>query len=528
MFGQTVFKKKEGIANGNNSLFKIFHNVMLLSGTPAWYQKDLTKAFPNNVCECSIKTAIENNWVEKPILNLVRLGFEGGSSIYANAIIHVLKYEKRVIQPTNGVRLLVNFGGIDEIGYFLEDEYVKRHIGKDFHFITIHSNKAFKDGLFSTPLISKIDGIVSSAAEVYDLIECIDSGKSEDSEIQKKLDQILDGKPIVVGQVAMIGEGINIKSFSSVITKTVSETTAMQQIGRVLRKYDNKVWPNVYCVYDNVDELKELLSNLMLEHDLTNECFKWGHKIEVMTGSSKENENDDDSPFDRADPNWLPIDENADYDIVNIQYSEGFEGKKLSKTITLFSEQDIFAELCKQMQSKFDKDTLRKIGAKLKTSDAELKYLSKTLNKSKQQIVKGTKENLEPMKMADQPLADIAENNDSKVINETTPIEQVATTEPAVAEETNIEEPSTAEKKDTKSQVTIEDCAKTVIEITKRTMLFINKHRNDKIIVENAKKDLVALTQYLFSYQADLATAIIESDICNNEIFRNFVFSKCK
>jgi hypothetical protein len=211
----------------------------------------------------------------------------------------------------------------------------------------------------------------------------------------------------------------------------------------------------------------------------------------------------------------MKIDEKLDADIVNIQYSEEFEHKKLSKSVVLFSEQDAFMELCKQMQSKFDKNVLSKIAWKMKSnteSRQTVKNLSKALDKGKKKAaenVVGIEEEEVPMKQSTMK----AQAKEGKVSN--------------AKESSSTAAASSSPAGEVREQATIEDCAKTVIEITKTVKMFIVKHRDRKKIVKNAKKDLLSLAKYLFSYHPVLPQAIEESGICDNEIFRGIVFDGC-
>lgn len=348
IFGTHTFNAAVPVGQSTHTcLLNFFKNVMLLSGTPAAFQKELSShpQFRKNVCKCSVKTAIENNYVCMPRLNLVNVEMLSADRIYSNAVIAVIKHEDENVKPANGTRLLVNFEKIDEIDAFYADPYIQANIGKKFHFISIHSPKLFKENDVlsvndSRNLVSKVDGENSTSSEVYDLLESLDSGKAIDGKIQtqEKLDKILDGKPIVVAQVAMIGEGINIKSFSSIITKSNCHTTVMQQIGRVLRKFEGKVDPNVYCVFDNVDNLKMLFTNLLIKDDLTSDCFNWGDKVVIRGGSSNADSGDDGNAVKANSPRWLPIDENFNAEIIELKTDPKLRQKLFKKSGREFAE----------------------------------------------------------------------------------------------------------------------------------------------------------------------------------------------
>lgn len=384
IFGQTVFTRNEPIEyKKHKCLMKYFQNIMLLSGTPAAYQKELTKCFKKNECSCTVSNAVREHYVCMPRLNLVKIGMLSAEYMYAAGIIAVMNHEMKHVKPANGVRLLVNFGSIDEIRAFYKDKYIQRSIGKDFHFITLHSSKEFEEDLLmsevdSKHLVSRIDGVDSNASDVYDLLEGLDSGKTENDKIKKQLKAVLDGKPIIVGQVAMIGEGINIKSFNSVITKSNSHTTAMQQIGRVLRKFKGKTNPNVYCVYDNMETLKQLYIDLLNDENLlTSDCFQWGDKIDLSTGSGADSD-EDDYAKKATKINWLPIDEKYDADIFELLRSEDVQRKIYGKQSKQLMENPIMDVIMERIIPMFTRDMMKKISLRIRTADPTAKKIRTT------------------------------------------------------------------------------------------------------------------------------------------------------
>ena len=97
----------------SKSLKDFFKLMVFASGTPAAYQKSISLANPANRCTCSPKTAIENKWITKPVLNLVRGDY---SSKFPQIVLSVINREieicrDEVFKPT----ILVNFPGIDDI-----------------------------------------------------------------------------------------------------------------------------------------------------------------------------------------------------------------------------------------------------------------------------------------------------------------------------------------------------------------------------------------------------------------------------
>ena len=259
-----------------------FRLTMLASGTPAHFQKELSRENRKNVCECTPAEAMAEGMICKPSLNLVRgsLDFD-----FPAAIAAVLKREKAMCEKEPfGVSLLVNCTSIDQIKAILDHEWFRNRIGKQFHVVSIHSQKSYTDGDNARRVLDcRIDDKTGiSSQEAYGVVEALDSGYFN------------DGLPVIVFQVGMIGEGINVKCFNSVIVTTHSDRTAMQQIGRGIRNYvkdgKDKIHDghaNVYAFFENVEDLQRLIVNVQ-EYDLTEDCFDWGRQIDVSTGSGME------------------------------------------------------------------------------------------------------------------------------------------------------------------------------------------------------------------------------------------------
>lgn len=259
-----------------------FKLTMLASGTPAHFQKELSRENRKNVCECTPAEAMSEGMICKPSLNLVRgsLDFD-----FPAAIAAVLKREKAACEKEPfGVSLLVNCTSIDQIKAILDHEWFRNRIGKQFHVVSIHSQKSYTDGDNARRVLDcRVDDKTGiSSQEAYGVVEALDSGYFD------------DGLPVIVFQVGMIGEGINVKCFNSVIVTTHSDRTAMQQIGRGIRNYvkdgKDKIHDghaNVYAFFENVEDLQRLIVNVQ-EYDLTEDCFDWGRQIDISTGSGME------------------------------------------------------------------------------------------------------------------------------------------------------------------------------------------------------------------------------------------------
>lgn len=334
-FGFAVFDEAHNYENINDKIIgtaesaDVFFKVMLLSGTPSAFQKDLTKQYKNAVCKCSPKVAIDNKWIKEPILNLVN----GTTNQWPQAIITVLNREislceKEVFTP----RIMINCNGIDEIKNLIELPYFKENMGKKFHFITLHSNKSYVDNNEIKNVTPTIDGKEVSSDEAFKKIECIDANTAFE-----------DNLPILVAQVQMLGEGINVTSFNACLTSTNSDKTAMQQIGRIIRNYkkDNvtKVdngHANVYVLIDNANSLANLLNNLE-EYDLTDDCYRWGDKIDLFNSSGLEINSENISELNKM--NWVPINPNEELDII-VAYNKMHKKSRVNILERFFRNKD--------------------------------------------------------------------------------------------------------------------------------------------------------------------------------------------
>lgn len=340
-------------------LTSLFKNVILLSGTPDCAQRRLSDIHAENVCTCIPKTAMDNGWICRPTLNII----DCMKDYWPDAVRKVLEneidiYEKsgKIFKPV----ILVNCGSIDDVAMLRGEQWFKDRMGKTLHFVSIHSSKNVERDGEIVSITAEIDGETCTSGDAYHAIEAI---RSDDS------GYFHDMLPIIVAQVQMIGEGINVSAFNAVLTASNCDRTAMQQIGRALRndfvekrrmetrvvqkkttrhvvekklfglfkkEYDVEVvedmpeeyevvetftkvkngHASVYIINDNTDAIVELLANLCVGHDLTDECFSWGKKIDIMRGSSPEviEESEFASPKKNR---WEPIN-TADPEITTI------------------------------------------------------------------------------------------------------------------------------------------------------------------------------------------------------------------
>lgn len=335
-------------------LSNFFKNIILLSGTPDYEQRHLSEEYPENVCECSPKEAMDNGWICKPILNLISCTKDAWPSAVRNVLrreVGIYNSGSKIFKPT----ILINCSSIDDIVNLRNEDWFRDNTGKKFHFISIHSSKRIhgEDGSIDD-VTAEIDGKSCKSAEAYAQIEKIDDGIFGDD------------LPILVAQVEMIGEGINVKSFNAVITASNSDKTAMQQIGRAIRDYKvtksivekreirrkvvrpkhgifNRILKrteevevvetveeatphtftkvkdgtaNVYVIIDNIEQIQELVVNLAGNHELTDACFSWGDRLDAKTGSCKDALMEAEA-CELQKSKWIKIDD-ADPQIIEI------------------------------------------------------------------------------------------------------------------------------------------------------------------------------------------------------------------
>ena len=314
------------------NLASLFKNVITMSGTPDWVQQEMTAKNKENECKCSPKLAMENGWICKPFLNLVNCT----ESSWPAAVKAVFERELEIWEANGKIfrpALLVNCKSIDEVHNLRSVDWFKENAGKLFHLISIHSKKSVHDHSTGSraDLCAEIDGKQVDAEEAYDEIVKIDEHAG-------------DTLPVIVFQVQMIGEGINVKSFNSVITASNCDKTAMQQIGRAVRNFSiqklvaekheqtaSSFWKrilgkkdiiekktlktftkvndghaNVYVINDNLKTLESLVVGLS-NYDLTSDCFDWGKRIDIDSGSSPEILDEADSAKLQKS-SWLPLD----------------------------------------------------------------------------------------------------------------------------------------------------------------------------------------------------------------------------
>lgn len=102
----------------------------------------------------------------------------------------------------------------------------KENAGDLFNIISIHTEKGAKKPM--------VNGVEVNGDEAMRVISSLDKNGGD---ILKRYGVKPDIMTVVF-QVDMLSEGINVKSFNSVIVTTSMLRRAMQQFGRVFRNYD--------------------------------------------------------------------------------------------------------------------------------------------------------------------------------------------------------------------------------------------------------------------------------------------------
>ena len=387
MFGRQYDIVDEDIEHTRDIWLGSYFNLMMLaSGTPAAYQNNIgkSKAFKKYTCGCSVKEAIEKEYIAQPTLNLACTDMNS----FLPAIMSIMHREQSICE--NEVfkpYILICMPSINDVNGIVSNSYIQSNIGKLFHVISIHSEKiiADKEGNIDS-FKSTIDGKTVKPEIAYRKIESLnDKGFG-------------DNLPVLVFQVDMIGEGININSFNSVITMSNSEIKCMQQIGRVLRNYrlgdKNKIengHASIYCLYDNLNNIARLMSNLK-EFGLDADCFDWGAKIDMRFGSGVAE--DPDGVANDNVPSWEEIDPLTDVDIIEVlNYIDvaGYRHAKQELVDSIITDK----EIAKKFESIVNDPEVRRIinCMGVKVSDAKLNVTVVKNNKaSKKASSNNTKE----------------------------------------------------------------------------------------------------------------------------------------
>lgn len=300
------------------SLSDYFACSIFMSGTPAEYQKVITKESLH--CDCPIYEAVEKKYVTKPQLNLIKCMNNQYNSalymIYKNELdtFNKTKVEKNIEWP---IHMIANCKSIDEIESLYKNCYTEFAKENNIHLISIHSDKKISNAQtqIETIIKPKLD-MISDIEEIkvkYKINEWLET-LSEDTRIDytpKDMTDILDlidkgiilkNEPVILFQVDMISEGINICSFNSSCITSKADIKSTQQIGRPIRDYVIKIdeneyhkkidgHANIYCMIENEYEICDLLDRLE-NAELTDGSFDWGSKVDLINGSSTDNDTD--------------------------------------------------------------------------------------------------------------------------------------------------------------------------------------------------------------------------------------------
>lgn len=283
-----------------------FAGVIVASGTPSSTQKSIGKyKGVDHVMRCTPRRAIEDNIICKPCLNLICEDAINQNQL-VNVVISVVEREKILCstEPFK-VKSLVCACSIDQANQAAKE---LRNREPNWHVAVLHSSKKVGDDTGAIKEYkSSIDGSSKTSNEVFDYLDKID----------EDLVYTEDAEPIIVFQVDMISEGVNIKSFNSVIISSNSDTKQMQQTGRVLRDCktkDNKRkvdygHASIYAYYNNKENLYNMIMALA-EQGLE---WDWGEKCDIKGTSPNTNDLAEESVIKWASLSTIEIEELTRY-----------------------------------------------------------------------------------------------------------------------------------------------------------------------------------------------------------------------
>ena len=279
-----------------------FETSIFMSGTPSDYMKCIATRY-----SFSCHLAVQEGKIFKPTLNLIidpKLYAKGNFSNdedlekvsekkFASAIVKMIEKEKENNKDSYGVRSLICIPprGTETSGRNTIVNTVESLKKENYNIITLLSEgpAISKDGTEVNldccyKLADDTEITHSNEAFIMTMLENIDGSENvqmedlEEDEIApvsvlKKMKE--NKQPIVVFQIDKISEGVNICSFNSVLITSKRASKQLQQSARAFRKYPNKKSANVYCLADNVIDLKELVTNLF-ENGFKPGDIDWG------------------------------------------------------------------------------------------------------------------------------------------------------------------------------------------------------------------------------------------------------------
>ena len=318
-----------------NDFFKV---SLFMSGTPADYQEKISQN-SDFTSDCSLCEAIEKKYICRPTLNIAKC-----EDIHLPYLLEAVYNREKTMKNADifGVRILSNMKSIDDCQKCAQKILKmkeKGHFDKNLHIIVIHSEKKTTDGIIYRSFIDNVD--ISEKTQYSFFEKYVPEGETCENFVDflKLIDEgkVFKGDPIIMFQVDMISEGVNIKSFNSVIIQSQSEKKEMQQIGRVLRdikigNYSKKEdgWASIYAISENEKTICELLSNLS-DYGLKLEDMDWGDRIDISTSGG--DEDDEEEEFSKKGGlNWNKL---ADFEIHTYMIAWGGENRhRVIRTLT--------------------------------------------------------------------------------------------------------------------------------------------------------------------------------------------------
>lgn len=289
---------KEYIQIGDLDYFKL---LMFMSGTPAEYQCNIAREYPQNRVRCSLAKSINNHYVLKPMFFGVLCDVINNTSNFINVIKSVFRNEHN----KNGrqLRLIVNCTGIDQIKDIISNDEFKR-FAENINVIDIISDKDVYDEngeliTFKACINGKAmhTNTIKQVLNYYDNIPVLQKDIDKETCIKsfKTNDGIIDidfSKPVIVLQVHKISEGLNMKSFHTCIITSTKHDVVVQQSGRTIRKNPLDLYKeaHIYLVSENEKAVIDLFIDLFKIDDLTSECFDWVYNSVSDNGSSCKSE----------------------------------------------------------------------------------------------------------------------------------------------------------------------------------------------------------------------------------------------
>lgn len=284
------------MSNKTPNFNSYFTMTIVGSGTARESQVNIGKAFTR--CGISVSESIKAYINCKPTLNLICANSEDQLPSAVKSMIEreqrIYRYDKKEAFRT---KALICLSGIEKIGSVVDEltEYYTDESGRmKIHLVSIHSKKTVVDTDGNAISYEcEIDGKTIKKDDIF--------GKDDNEGVLSKIENNTyepfnnDDYPIVVFQIDMLGEGMNINSFNSLLVTTYSGPKQIQQMGRILRNAKDKNGndkknpdyghASVYCTYDNEASMARLFDNLS-QCGMEDDSFCWGDKIDVRDSAA--------------------------------------------------------------------------------------------------------------------------------------------------------------------------------------------------------------------------------------------------